>query len=247
MNMTMLRLNRKSGLALLAIPVLAMLCSACGTGISPTFGYRAPAFLPFSINIGKHDNNPTISGNASLITELGVFSIGAQFELPPPVSDTIRVILENRRTGFDEIYQVQTGGDQFAAVVNGMTTISVSQDQVLIDVTDGTIQKITFKHVNSQIPEAQGGNPISRAVHAPVSRWDIGWSRSWYKPFMLSRWAYDDSTITKWYGAGFVVFFFRLVLACILACFDLILTFFFFLGQFAVLCFGTSFWPGGLG
>jgi len=248
MSITALRLSRKSGTAIMVIPILALLCSACGGSVDPTLSYRAPAFLPFSITIGKHDGNPTIEGNLSWITELGTFSIGAQYELPPPVSGTIRVILRNRRAGFDEIYQVRTGGDQFAAVVNGTTTISVSQDQVLIDITDGTIQEITFKRVNSQIPEAQnGGNGISRVVQAPISRWDTGWNRSWYKPFMLSRWAYDDSTITKWYGLGFAWFFLRLILACFLGLLDAFLTIFFFIGQLAVLCFGPSFWPGGLG
>jgi len=248
MSITTLRLNRKSGIAVIMIPLLALLCSACGGSVNPTLSYKAPAFLPFSITIGKHDNNPTIEGHLSLITELGVFSIGGQYELPAPVSGTIRVILRNRRTGFDEIYQVRTGGDQFAAVVNGTTTISVSQDQVLIDITNGTIQKITFKQVNSQIAEAQSSSDgISRVVRTPMNRWDTGWNRSWYKPFMLSRWAYDDSTITKWYGLGFVWFFLRLILACILGIFDVFLTIFFFIGQLAVLCFGPSFWPGGLG
>jgi hypothetical protein len=245
---TRLRLSRKSGIAAIVIALAALLCSACGGNVSPTVSYKAPAFLPFSITLGKHDNNPTITGNASLITELGVFSIGAQYELPPPVSDTIRVILRNRRTGFDKVYQIRTAGDQFAAVVNGKTSISVSQDQVLIDVTDGTIQQITFKRVNNQIAEAQGsGNGISRAVHTPVNRWDTGWNRSWYKPFMLSRWAYDDSTVTKWYGIGFVWFFIRLILACILGACDVVLTILFLIGQVAVLFFGSSVWPGGLG
>jgi hypothetical protein len=248
MNITAIRLARKSCIAVIAVPLLALLCSACGGSVSPTLSYKAPAFLPFSINIGKHDNNPTIEGNVSWITELGTFSIGAQFELPPPVNDTIRVILRNRDTGFDQIYQVRTGGDQFAAVVNGSTTISVSQDQVLIDITDGTIQSITFKQVNNQIAEAQSsGNGISRVVRTPMNRWDTGWNRSWYKPFMMSRWAYDDSTITKWYGIGFAWFILRLVLACFLGILDVLLTIFFFLGQLAVLCFGSSFWPGGLG
>jgi hypothetical protein len=248
MGITRFRISKKIGIAVIVIPLLALLCSACGGSVNPTLSYKAPAFLPFSINIGKHDNNPTIEGNLSLATELGVFSIGGQYELPPPVNDTIRVVLRNRRTGFDEIYQVRTGGDQFAAVVDGTTTISVSQDQVMIDITDGTIQKITFKRVNSQIAEAQSsGNGISGVVHTPMNRWDTGWHRSWYKPFMLSRWAYDDSTITKWYGLGFVWFIFRLILACFLGLLDVFFTIFFFIGQLAVLCFGPSFWPGGLG
>jgi hypothetical protein len=248
MNITAPRFGGKSVIAVIMLPLLALLCSACGGAVNPTLNYKAPAFLPFSINIGKHDNNPTIQGSLSWITELGTFSIGAQYELPPPVSGTIRVILRNRSAGFDEVYQVRTGGDQFAAVVNGTTTISVSQDQVLIDITNGTIQKISFKRVTSQIAEAQSsGNGISGVVRAPVNRWETGWDRSWYKPFMLSRWAYDDATITKWYGLGFAWFFIRAILACFLGIMDVFLTLFFFIGQLATLCFGPSFWPGGLG
>jgi hypothetical protein len=239
---------RKSGITLIAIALIGLLCSACGGTVNPDLSYSAPAFLPFHFNIGKHNNNPTISGNVSWISELGVFSIGGQYELPPSQPETMRVILEDRHTGFDRIYQVRTDGDQFAAVVNGLTTISVSNDEVTIDITNGSIRNISFKRVDNQIPEAQrNANPVSAVTGTAASRWDSGWDRSWYKPFMLSSWAYDDSTVTKWYGAGFVLFLLRLILAALLGIFDCIFTFFFFIGQLFILCFGTSVWPGGLG
>ena len=247
-SMAMIRLSRKNCIALIVIALIGVLCSACGGAVNPDFSYKAPAFLPFHFNIGKQDNNPTISGNVSWITELGVFSIGGQYELPPSQSGTMRVILENRRTGFDRIYQVRTDGDEFAAVVNGTTTISVSNDEVTIDITNGSIRSISFKRVDNQIPEAQsGGNPVSHVANTAADRWDSGWDRSWYKPFMLSSWAYDDSTVTKWYGAGFVLFLLRLILAMVLGLFDFVFTIFFFIGQLFILCFGTSVWPGGLG
>lgn len=241
------RLHRKHVAAVGVAALAALLCTACGGSVNPTLGYKAPAFLPFHFSIGKHDNNPTIQGNLSWITELGTFSIGGQYELPPPVSGTIRVVLRNRRTGFDKIYQVRTEGEQFAAVVNGRTTISVSQGQVLIDITKGTIKKISFKRVDSQIAEARSSSALSGPMHTMASRWDMGWSRSWYKPFMLSGWAYDDSTVTKWYGLGFLWFLTRLALACFLGAFDLVFSLFFLIGQVAVMCFGNSLWPGGLG
>jgi hypothetical protein len=224
--------------------LVALLCSGCRGSINPDLSYSAPAFLPFHISIGKQDGNPTVSGNVSWISELGEFSIGAQYELPPPEAGYIRVIIRDRRTGFDRVYDVRTDGAEFAAVVNGTTTISVSQDQVLIDVTNGDVREITFKQVNSQIAEAKPGIGL---WHAVTSRWDEGWTRSWYKPFMLAGWAYDDSTVTKWYGIGFVWFFLRFILACVLGIVDLILSAFFFFGQFVVTIFGNSVWPGGLG
>jgi hypothetical protein len=234
---------------MLIVAVLAgLLCSACGGTASPNFSYKAPAFLPFHFSIGKQDDNPTVSGSFSWVNELGVFSIGGQYELPPAKPDTMRVILENRHTGFDKIYQVRTDGDQFAAVVNGTTTISVYQDEVTIDITSGSIRSISFKRVDNQVPEARNvTNPVSKVVNTAASRWDSGWARSWYKPFMLSSWAYDDSTVTKWYGAGFILFLLRLVLACFLGIVDVVGTILFFIGQFFILCFGNSVWPGGLG
>ncbi|MGO9162068.1 MAG: hypothetical protein ACLP7J_15375, partial [Streptosporangiaceae bacterium] len=71
--------------------------------------------------------------------------------------------------------------------------------------------------------------------------------RSWYKPFMLCGWAYDDSTLTKWYGIGFIWFLLRLVLAAFLFIVDLVFTIFFLIGQVVFMLFGPSLWPGGLG
>lgn len=238
------KLTRKTAILTALATLLILICSACGGNVTPNASYSAPDFLPFHISIGKHEGNPTISGNASWITELGVFSIGAQYELPPAAPGYIRVIIRNRRTGFDRVYQVRTNGDQFAAVVNGTTTIDVSQDQVLIDISDGKIQEISFKRVNVQVGEAKSGIGW---WHTVTSRWDEGWARSWYKPFMLSSWAYDDSTVTKWFGLGFLWFLIRLIFACILGVVDLIFTVLFFFGQFVVTIFGNSVWPGGLG
>jgi hypothetical protein len=238
------RLVRKNGIFAILVILIALICSACRGSVSPDLSYKAPAFLPFHISIGKQGGNPTISGNVSWISELGTFSIGGQYELPPPEPGYIRVVIRDRQTGFDRVYQVRTNGDQFAAVVNGTTTISVSQDQVLIDVTKGNIQEIEFKRVSSQIGE---GTPGIGWWHTVTSRWDEGWTRSWYKPFMLSSWAYDDSTVTKWYGIGFIWFFLRFVFACVLGMLDLLFTILFFFGQVIVTIFGNSVWPGGLG
>lgn len=238
------RPTRRTATLIALATLLALICAACRGNVSPNLSYSAPAFLPFHISIGKRGGNPTISGNASWISELGVFSIGGQYELPPAAPGYIRVIIRDRRTGFDSVYQVRTNGDQFAAVVNGTTAINVSQNQVLIDVTNGKIQKITFKRMNIQVGEVKSGVGW---WHSVTSRWDEGWARSWYKPFMLSSWAYDDSTVTKYYGIGFLWFLVRLVFACILGFIDLIFTILFFFGQIVVTIFGNSVWPGGLG
>ena len=63
----------------------------------------------------------------------------------PQQGASIYVILRDHKTGFDHIYKVRSGGDAFTAVINGTTDISVTNNQVLIDVTSGKVEEIYFK------------------------------------------------------------------------------------------------------
>jgi hypothetical protein len=219
------------------VVALATLCVACGGHVEPELHYK-PAFLPVEFTIDS--KGISVEGDSELATPIGSFSIGAQYSLPQPNPDTIYVILRNRRTGFDRIFQVQSGGDQFMAVVNGTTSISITNNQVLIDVTNGKIKRIAFKRVSNQIAEGSQGSWLQRVSHAANARWDEGWKESWYKPYALTGWAYSDSTINKWYGIGFVWFLLRLVLAIVCAIIDTILSLGFLLGQAGFLIFGPT-------
>jgi hypothetical protein len=232
-----LRLGRKSALTLVLSLLLGLILSGCGGTIEPEGSWR-PFFLPCEISVG-YDGKSTISGSVSCATDIGEFSIGAKYVLPQQSSSSIYVILRDRRTGFDHVYAVHTqGGGEFNAVVNGTTSITVTNDQVLIDITDGTIRQIRFKEVQNPIAEgSSSGNWWEQHVAA---RWDAGWAQSWYKPYALAKWAYDDSTIEKWFGIGFIWFLLRLVLSIALALVDTVLTMGFFIGQFAFIIFGPT-------
>ena len=56
----------------------------------------------------------------------------------------------------------------------------------------------------------------------------------------LVRWAYDDSTISKWYGLGFVWFLIRFALMLLLLIPDLLLTLVYLLAGGAFLFFGST-------
>jgi hypothetical protein len=236
MSAATLRIGRKSALTLVLSLLLGLILTGCGGTIAPEVSFK-PFYLPCEISIG-YDGKSTIDGNVSCATDIGEFSIGAKYELPTQSSSSIYVILRDRKTGFDHVYAVHTqGGGEFNAVVNGTTSITVTNDQVLIDVTDGTIRQIRFKEVQNPIAEGSSGNWWQQKV---AVRWDAGWAQSWYKPYALAKWAYDDSTIERWYGAGFVWFLLRLVLAIALALVDTVLTVGFFIGQFAFIIFGPT-------
>lgn len=238
MSVSVLRLGQRGALALAVLGMISVLCTACGGTISPKAGFK-PSILPFQISIGASGKS-TIEGDVSWVTAIGEFSIGAQYQLPPRKPSSIYVILRNRHTGYDKIYEVRTNGGRFNAIVNGTTSITVTNDQVLIDVTNGKIRSVSFKQVSNQVAEASGAGWWPKTRHAVAARWDAGWSQSWYKPYGLAKWAYSDSTIEQWYGVGFVWFLLRLVFAIILALLDTLLTLGFLLGQLAFIAFGPT-------
>lgn len=224
-----------NGCAVLAVVTL-FLPGACGGSTSPEVTYK-PELLPVTIEIGP--DGITLRGDTSVITPIGEFSIGAKYQLPDHDKDTIYVVVRDRKkgtVGFDDVYELATGQGDFTAVVNGTTTIEIHDRQVIIDVTGGTVPRIQFKRSG---PPAGSAKPSS--AWASVQRkWSTGYRTSWYKPFMLSRWAYDDSTITKWYGIGFVWFLVRLVLALVLGVLDLILTVVFLIAQVLYMVTGST-------
>ncbi|MEU7000645.1 hypothetical protein [Nonomuraea sp. NPDC046570] len=218
---------------LLAVAILA----TAGCSSTEVKGTYRPAFLPVRLEWGPAGLK--IAGEASLVTPVGVFSIGADYQLPDDGDDGIYVIVRNANevppgqsdVGFDHIYKLRSGSGEFTAVVNGTTTIQVVDRQVLIDVTEGDVRSIQFKQAEIAVQEHRPGFG---------ERWQTYWDTSFYSPFSLSRWAYDDSTMSKWMGFGFLWFLVRLVVALILGVVDLLLTVACFLAAVAFVLFGPT-------
>jgi len=154
---------------LAVILLITTVCAGCGSNAETVASYR-PEFLPVALNINP--SGISIEGLQSIVTPIGTFSIGALYDLPPRASGSIYVILRDRSTGFDKIFEVQTGTDQFMAVVNGTTNISIANGQVLIDITDGSIKQVAFERVSDQISQ-RSPNWFVKAWHVTVIRWII--------------------------------------------------------------------------
>lgn len=222
--------RRAMHLALCMLVVL--LTASCGGGTEPEVSYQPP-YLPVKLVYSEKDGFG-IEGQRSLATSFGTFSIGATYSVPRASESEILVVLRNRRTGFDQLYKVRTGGDRFVVELNGSTTVEVVDRQVIIDVTNGSIKSVGFKRARGAVVEEETWFTQRR------SDWDKGWDESWYIPYAMTRWAYDDSTINSAYGLGFAWFLVRLTLALFLAAVDTVLTFFFLLGQLAYLAGGPT-------
>jgi hypothetical protein len=228
----------RNALAAVTGVFLLLLCAACASGDGGSVSWSPDGLLPVKLTLGV--NGYQLSGNVSLATDMGEFSVGAHYNLAPPSKSQIYVVLEDRKTGFDQIFAVDTGGNDFTAVLNGTTVVTVTNDEVTIDVTSGTIKQISFKHVADQVNVAAPRTFPANAWHGVWTGWDKGWSQSWYKPYALTRWAYSDTTIGKWYGIGFVWFLLRLVLTCLMVLVDTVLTFGFLIGQMFFIVFGPT-------
>jgi hypothetical protein len=216
------------------LPVLlGVITAACdtGSGTEVRGSYRPPV-LP--VKFVWSPSGVSISGDNSIVTPIGIFSIGAQYSLPRE-EDSIYVIMRDRDegvTGFDHTYKVESGSGEFIAVVDGRTTIQVANRRVLIDVTGGNVRTIEFKKAEPIVPQSTIGL---------VREWKEYSTSSFYAPFSLTKWAYDDSTISKWYGVGFVWFLLRLALAVFLLIFvDLPLTVVFVTAGTAYVLFGVT-------
>ncbi|MFD0689777.1 hypothetical protein [Actinomadura fibrosa] len=101
--------------------------------------------------------------------------------------------------------------------------------------TQAETKSIEFKPAQAAIQETSP-NLLSGAW----KRWQRYWDDSFYSPLALSRWAYDDSTMGKWYGIGFIWFLVRLIIALFLSIFDIILILVCIVAAIFYVFFGTT-------
>ncbi|MFI7448211.1 hypothetical protein ACIBQX_11995 [Nonomuraea sp. NPDC049714] len=230
--------RRKAILRVVTALMLLMGVGAAGcSSVDVKASYR-PAFLPVKLEWGP-DGMVKLTGDSSIVTPIGVFSLGTEHALSAKKPNVIYVIFRNANgvlpgstvVGTDQVFEVMSGGGQFTAVVNGTAVIQVADQEVLIDVTDGSVRVIEFKAAQAVMQEQPSGIAL---------RWQQFWDDCFYSPMALSRWAYDDSTMDKWFGLGFFWFLIRLVLALILGVVDLLLTAGCFLAAIGFLVAGTT-------
>ncbi|MDQ1294083.1 MAG: hypothetical protein QG608_1966 [Actinomycetota bacterium] len=224
--------HRRFGV-LLAV-IFASLVVGCGGQTDVKTGYQPP-YLPVRF-VYSAEGGFRIEGESEIVTLVGRFSIGADYSIDPPDSQQIVVILRDRDEGEDRIFRVRSGEGVFTAELNGSTTVQIVDRQVLIDVTNGSVKSVSLKRTPGAGIREKKPNWWTERRDA----WNVGWSESWYEPYAMTRWAYDDSTIGKAYGLGFAWFLFRLALAIGLAVIDTILSFFFLLGQIAYVIGGPT-------
>lgn len=200
---------RKILLVFIFIIILGFMTSCSGN----THVAYQPPFLP--VRLVVNDNGlVSVEGDLSLATPVGIFSIGADYSLNKD-KEHIFVIIRDRKINFDQIFKIQNSGDELVAVFNGKTVVQITDQQILIDVTDGNIETIEFKQADPALPTAST-NPLTKAFSEKT--WFVGEYN-----FFITRWAYDDSTIGKWYGIGFIWFLIRFLVSIVGLIIDIVI------------------------
>ncbi|MGC5013130.1 hypothetical protein ACLQ2R_20425 [Streptosporangium sp. DT93] len=201
--------------------LLLVLLVLTGCSASAIEGSYRPLFIPVKFTMNG-SGEVQVSGESTLVTPVGVFSISAKHNIPNRRSDAVYVIIRDANgsgdgsvAGRDHIYEVRSGAGEFRTRVHGRASVKVVDREVLIDVTPGTV--LTIEFTGSRVIVQERPADI-------VTRWQQYWASSLYTPMSLSTWAYDDSTMGKWFGIGFVWFLVRLVAALVLFVFDALLT-----------------------
>ncbi|WP_306207220.1 hypothetical protein [Actinoplanes sp. RD1] len=198
-----------------------------------------PVLLPVKFTIGP--DGVDVSGESTMVTPVGVFSINAKYSLPDRPRDAVYVVIRDRsrNRGVDDIYLVDHGGGSLRAVVDGRTTIEVQDGRVTIDVTGGRVGVVQLSRTPSAA-SASRPNAVRSWWDNGTRKWDAGWDRSLYKPFVLTRWAYDDATLGKWHGLGFLWFLARLAVALLMIPLDVVCSVVFLLAQGAYYFWGPT-------
>jgi len=165
--------------------LLVLLITACShVSGNVEVGYGAGP-VQFSATFSIHpDGSVSVGGSVGLVTEIGVFSIGANIETnSQPVPDETLLFIRHRvKHGVvDTAYRIGTGED-ITIVIDGLTTINVANHKVLIDASKGKIKQITVHNAVKPAPTQQSQPPSSnlqlvRSIQSStVSIGTLSWS-----------------------------------------------------------------------
>ncbi|OVE80172.1 hypothetical protein BVY01_00670 [bacterium I07] len=177
---------------------------------------------PDYIQIDQNRNIQFI-GDMDFLKPLGVFD---SVLLPKSKNEKGEYILILNDAFLNKAFIYRINRDEYdvEAVLAGNIVHYFVDGQVKVDIRNTNVNKIYFRI---------GTEPKKKKEFWAGTLFG-------YRPFVLAKWCYDDSTIQKWHGLGFVVFLVRLFGSLILLIIDVILTLIFGVGQILYHLFGVT-------
>lgn len=121
--------------------LLSILWTTAGcSGVFPHASYRSP-ILPICFTISPEDI--TISGESSLVTPIGTFSLGASYRVADVGDNDLVLILRNRSTREEHVYRIREGRNA-QIVVDGHLIVEVSRNEVVVDITEAEQVEVRY-------------------------------------------------------------------------------------------------------
>jgi hypothetical protein len=126
-----------------------------GCSVLGQVGYRPP-FLPITFLI---DNlgHISIQGSASIVTEVGEFSLNVSDTVNPP-DDGFLVIIRHLHDGeiSDAVYQIHSGDDEVDVTVDGHIELQITNKRVTIDASQGQVQSVVVRNTDTSGSTSDG-------------------------------------------------------------------------------------------
>ena len=144
---------------------LSTVVSSCGSRGSGHVSYQ-PTFIPLKIIVNSN-GDVTVDASTDIVTPIGIFGIGAGVELNPD-EDSINVIVQDRNKGTETVYKVKTKGTPFVATYDGVTTLRVTSDKIVIDVTERRNSEIAVRPMKPTESSAPTAPPPPTPIQTPT-------------------------------------------------------------------------------
>lgn len=152
---------------LLAVSFFGFFTTSCQANAAVTY---KPPFLPITFAIDTA-GNISIQGDLSIVTEVGEFGVqGSASTSFQPTDQGFLLIIRHLKDNVvvDTGYQINTD-QEVVVVVDGKTTIRVTQKEVFIDATSGTIRSITVAGADNQQSGSTDDQPAPTATPPPLT------------------------------------------------------------------------------
>ncbi len=141
------------------IIALVMVLSGCSPVVQ--VGYRPP-FLPITFLIDTL-GHISVQASASIVTEVGEFSVTASDTVNPP-DDGFLIVIRHLHDGTisDAAYQIHSGDDEVDVTVDGHIELQITNKRVLVDASQGQVRNIVVKN-NASSPGSTSAVSVGQA------------------------------------------------------------------------------------
>jgi hypothetical protein len=143
-------------IALMAAITIILAATGCSGGTAAV-SYKPP-FAPISLTIDSH-GSISVHASASIVTPVGTFSVGMGVAKGmSSIPGATLLIIKHWKGGslVDDVYKIEIESEEITVVLDGRTTLTVSEGRVIADASEATVHSLVIK--STAVPSASPVN-----------------------------------------------------------------------------------------